>query len=231
MKKLLATKVIDNKIIRFKKEVSDRECKICGKIFTPHMVNSKYCSKKCGAKVYSKKYADAHKEDYKKWYKKNRELILKKNREKYHSDIEAARKTNREWNNKNRDKRRQMDRKSHDKHFHGRKKAAAIEKYGLICNRCGTIKTNYAEIAMHHTTFNAVDHDNQELLCRECHASIHNTGRKPHNFIPITKEQLLKAIDSTKTLVLAGEKLGISQTALLNKRKLFNLPIRKRNEK
>ena len=230
MRTILATSIVNGKIYRFQKTLKEQKCKECGNFFNPKRTTSKYCSKICGKKVYQKKYADANKDKINKYYQKHRTELLKKRREKYALDP-TIREANKKWCDEHKEIRKHQKRKSVDKIYHGGKKEHVIKKNGLVCSKCGDVKKKHCEIVMHHTNFDPTDHDFQELLCISCHNKIHKKGKPSHNLIYFSKQQILEAINSARTFFEASKKLGISQGALRRKRKLFNLPIRKRNAK
>lgn len=116
--------------------------------------------------------------------------------------------------------RRRAKYKSFDKRKHGGKRSVLIEKHGLKCSKCGK-EGSSLEIVAHHKTFNPLEHEHQELLCRACHCRLHHSVPKKN----VTKNQIEKAISETNNLDEACKILGINRSSLYWKRKKFGLDL------
>lgn len=110
-----------------------------------------------------------------------------------------------------------------DKKRHGGIRMKLIEQFGLICSRCGKEGTEF-DIVTHHSTWDNTDHSEQELLCRACHCREHHSVDKK----PLSKEQILLAIQEGGSMIRAEKILGISKETLYRKRKEYNLVIKRR---
>ena len=115
---------------------------------------------------------------------------------------------------KNKEKRAEYK----DRLLHGGKRKELIKKYGLKCFKCGK-EGKSSEIAAHHKTFNPLEHEYQELLCRACHCAVHHSFPKKN----VTKEDIEKSINETNNLDEACKILGINRSSLYWKRKKFGL--------
>lgn len=117
---------------------------------------------------------------------------------------------------------KKMANKRHkDKMLHGNKRSELLTENGFKCSACGK-EGNSFEIVAHHVTLDKADHDNQVLLCRACHASLHCKGRE---FKPITKELMQQTMDESNSIEEAAGKLGLSKSAMYTKRKMHGLRI------
>jgi hypothetical protein len=67
--------------------------------------------------------------------------------------------------------------------------------------------------------FNQIITKENKLVCRKCNPR----SMTPNNLKPITKEEIIKAIESTKNLFAACKSLGICRATLYDKRKKFDL--------
>ncbi len=122
---------------------------------------------------------------------------------------------------------RRKSREDSNQRLHGGERAKLIQRNGLICSKCGKEGSSY-NIVAHHVTFNPKDHSHQELLCRSCHCRIHHSVPKKD----ISREKMEEALESSRTIVEAQKKLGISKETFFRKRKEFGLEFRnKKNEK
>lgn len=221
-KAVYVSKIINGKRIREFVVLEDRKCATCGELFSPKTQRSIFCSRSCGKKgdrlknkeKYNKKAAD--------WYLNNKERAKKQRKEYYYNNQEAFYEYGKKWRLENKEKKSKTEKEYHDKTRHGSKKESSISENGLKCSRCGVKKDNRFDIIMHHKTFNNQEHEHQELLCRSCHAKIHMRA-KPNNLKEVTKEEIIKAIESTKNLFDACKSLGICRATLYDKRKKFNL--------
>jgi len=177
MKIIYGTKVVNGKPIRYHKILENKECEYCGDDFEPKRTDSKYCSRKCGKLAECRRNKERANLAAKKWYHDNKEKAQKTRNAYYKKNIDRERKRKREWNKKNVAHTREQNKFYKDATRHGEMREAMIEKFGLVCSKCGVEKNDRFDIVMHHITFNNKEHEYQELLCRSCHASIHMKER------------------------------------------------------
>lgn len=124
----------------------------------------------------------------------------------------------RQYQKENPNIKKKADLKYKDKVRHDYKREELIQKTGLICTECGKVGNSY-QIVAHHITGNNQEHEHQKLLCRACHCRLHQSIPKKN----VTKEQIERAIKSTKNLDEACKVLGINRSSLYWKRKKFGM--------
>jgi len=115
--------------------------------------------------------------------------------------------------------KRDEDAKYKDVLRHGGKRSELIAMFGLTCSACGVSGSGY-EIVAHHLTGNPQDHALQVLLCRPCHASIHQDGvdKKPRS-----REEILFAVRNTQNLDDAAALVFLSKSALKKRIKKYGI--------
>lgn len=112
------------------------------------------------------------------------------------------------------------DRIYKDKVRHGGHRERLLEIHGPRCSICGYEGEEF-EIVAHHITGKPNEHDFQILLCRSCHASIHQRGVDKKTGITI--DEIREAIESCKNLYEASDKVGLSRSGLYQRRKRYNI--------
>jgi len=202
--------------------LGERKCNICKDMFTPKKQASKYCSKKCSKKADYEKHKNEIREKQKKYYLENVESIKKNHKKYYIENRDKAIEYSKQWRLNNRDKAKHTTDTYHDKIRHGGLKSELVETLGLKCSNCRK-EGNTFEIIAHHITGDNTEHEHQDLLCRACHMKLHGIQANPSLYLRFTKEDVAKAIDSTKRLKDAQEKLGVSKTGLYRLRKHYDL--------
>lgn len=150
-----------------------RKCGVCGNEFEPKKQVSKYCSKSCGKKADYQRHAESYRKRSSEWYRNNLERARKGRQARYWKNPEYWRVKTREYTKLHRKKVRKHDNEYKDKIRHGGKRKELIQQNGLKCSSCGKIADRFTIIA-HHVTFDNQDHSEQILLCRSCHAKVHN---------------------------------------------------------
>lgn len=82
------------------------------------------------------------------------------------------------------------------------------------------------QLCVHHIDENIRNNkmDNLITLCKGCHAIVHHKGSLNNHYKDVSKEQIIKAIETTDTLEEAAEVLGITRKTLSLKRKEYDLP-------
>ena len=120
------------------------------------------------------------------------------------------------------------DQRYKDKVRHGGKRAELLKLFGVKgkfqCAMCGVLGDSFTIVA-HHVTGNKTAHEYQILLCRHCHAKLHDLGSKKRK--DISKEQIEDALTKFKLLDDACKYLGITRSFLRKKRIEYGFPKRK----
>ena len=172
---IYGTVEIDGKKVRKPILLEMTACKVCGKLFDPPKQESLYCSRKCGKKAEYERNKAKYITRTKEYYKDNKDEISRKRKDAYWNDPEKWRTKTRKYNELNKDKKKQRDDEYKDKTRHDGKRKELLEGRNYTCAKCKETKNSYQLVA-HHTTFDANDHECQELLCRSCHAKVHKFG-------------------------------------------------------
>lgn len=152
-----------------------RNCDLCGVEYQPLRQTSSFCSAKCMKKNDSIVNADKACERSKRWYRANLEKAKATRKAYYWSDPERFKAKTKKWRLENLEKAKATSNTVKDNLRHGGKRSELIKENGLVCSSCGKSGGSF-DIVAHHTTFKKTDHENQELLCRSCHAKIHRVG-------------------------------------------------------
>lgn len=97
-----------------------------------------------------------------------------------------------------------------------------LERDGFTCQTCGS---KY-DLVVHHLDHNVENNKMTNLItwCRHCHTSYHQRVELNVMYKDISRERVIKAIETTDNLEEAAEVLGITRKTLMNKRKEFGLP-------
>jgi len=148
-------------------------CGVCGNEYEARQRNQRYCSKKCRKRYDYLIRKEQYAQNSKKYYAKFREKFKKKRAERYWANPEKWRKATRDYYKVRKNQKHKVDEIYKDKVRHGGKRKELLDANGYVCSQCGKLCESFHIIA-HHTTFNPKDHHSQELLCRSCHASLHN---------------------------------------------------------
>ena len=195
--------------------LENRKCEQCGIEFEPQTQRGKYCSRECSKCAEKEQNKGNYQKRAREYYDENTEKCKQRHREYYWKNAESLRLKAKEYREKNYDEVRARDLKYKDRIRHGGKRDELVQQNGLKCSNCGYEGTSF-EITAHHATFDSMEHDSQELLCRRCHQRIHRMKL-------ILEEDIIDAIKKTKTIAMAAKILGISRGTLLMKRKKYNL--------
>lgn len=154
-----------------------RNCEVCGNEFEPKKQESKYCSRRCGKKADYKRHAEYNRKKSSEWYKNNLERANESRKAKYWSNPEYYRAKVREYRMLHKEQKKKADALYYDKIVHGGKRKRLIEDSKYVCKKCGgDTRKGYRSTIAHHTTFDSTDHANQEIVCRSCHAKVHQLG-------------------------------------------------------
>jgi predicted nucleic acid-binding Zn ribbon protein len=204
--------------------LEDRVCVICGKVFTPLTQRSVVCSKNCGKRNDYLKHKEKRIRQVELWRESNIEHVREQRKKKYWSDPEKYRKQTKKYCDAHREEVRESNISYKDKVRHGDLRDVLIGIYGLVCQQCGVSGESFGIVA-HHISGDPTDHKNQTLLCRSCHAKIHDLGSKRKKFV--SKEQIEEALSKFKLLEDACKHLGITRSFLRKKRIEYGFPNRK----
>ena len=177
MKIIYGSVIVDGEKSRRPILLEKRFCEECGLEFQPVTQASKYCSRKCSKKAEHKRNAERYKQKAKEWYEDNLEKARERRKEYYWKNPNHWREKTREWGEAHPKEKRQRDCVYKDKTRHGEKRQEMIKKFGLKCSECGLESENEFDIVLHHVKFDPQDHSEQVLLCRSCHAKVHNFGQ------------------------------------------------------
>ena len=159
---------------RTKVLVRKRKCRECGNDFQPQTKSSKYCSRSCGKKASRERTVEKDRERARLWYKDHLDEARKKRKERYWSNPEKHRQDTRRWREKNLEREKESQSRSKDARRHGGRRESILEQSNYACSVCGKdTRDGWRDSCVHHETFNSTDHDNQVLVCRNCHAKIH----------------------------------------------------------
>jgi len=158
-------------------EVENKECEFCKTNFKPKRRHQKYCCRKCYKKAERVRSAEKNKQRAKEWYANNKEKAKERRKDYYWSNPEKWRTKTLEYSKLNKDKVRKTDNEYKDKIRHDGKRKELLESRNYTCAKCGEKKDSFQLVA-HHTTWNPLDHECQELLCRSCHIKIHKPALK-----------------------------------------------------
>lgn len=149
-----------------------KRCIVCGYEFFPKLSKSVVCSGKCWAIQDYAKNKDRYKRRSIENYRDNLERCRKQRKRYYWSDPERFRERTKRWARQNVRYKRTRDLAYKDKIRHGGMRQRLIAQFGYVCSSCGKEKSSRG-IVVHHITFDPTKHDQQELLCRSCHALVH----------------------------------------------------------
>lgn len=203
--------------------LEDRKCLVCGKIFSPLTQNSIVCSRICGKKNDYKKHKTKRTQKVNEWREKNIEYVQKHRKQLYWSNPEKYRKAAKDYADANRPYKRSEDQLYKDKTRHGDLRKELIDVYGLVCQGCG-VSGDSLGIVAHHISGDPTDHKNQTLLCRSCHAKIHDFGHSRKK--DISSQQIENALTNFRTLDEMCKELGITRSFLRKKRIEYGFPKR-----
>jgi DNA-binding NtrC family response regulator len=212
------------KLVRRTIILEDRVCSICGKTFSPAKQTSKFCSLSCSKKNDYITHKEQRKKNVAEWRERNIEKVTKRRKEIYWSNPEKYRQQTKEYISKHKTQKRATDNSYKDKIRHGDLRKVLIEQYGMFCQMCKK-ECCSIDLAAHHVSGDPTDHKNQTLLCRSCHAKVHNFGNTKRK--DISKEQIEDALTKFKRLEDACEYLGITRSFLRKKRIEYGFPKRK----
>lgn len=203
--------------------LEDRKCEYCGIVFSPFRQESKYCSKKCSKKAEQVKHRDRYRENSRQWYKENIESAQKRRKEYYWERPELFKQKAKEYREANKEKVRTNNDSYKDKIRHGDLRKKLIEIYGTICQMCKKECEGF-DLTAHHISGDPTDHNNQTLLCRSCHAKVHDLGSKKRK--DISREQIEYALTKFRTLDEMCKYLEITRSFLRKKRIEYGFPDR-----
>jgi len=213
----------DGKKVRRLIVLEDRICSICGKTFSPSTQHSIVCSRLCGKKKDYITHKTKRIQKMNEWREKNLDRVIEKRKQKYWSNPEKYRQLTKEYFNKHRAKKRIDDEVYKDKTRHGDLRKELIDVYGLVCQGCGVSGDSFGIVA-HHISGDPTDHKNQTLLCRSCHAKIHDFGSQGSK--NISRQQIENALAKFRTLDEMCKDLGITRSFLRKKRIEYGFPDR-----
>lgn len=133
------------------------------------------------------------------------------------------------WHKKDRLKHKEVikirDRKYKDVVRHGGKREILLDGQKVYqCSKCGKTGNGF-QIVAHHITFDKNNHDEQEILCRACHARIHFLVNNPRRK-NISREQIEEVITKYDFLDDMCDALGVTRSYLYKLRKKYALPSR-----
>jgi 5-methylcytosine-specific restriction endonuclease McrA len=175
-----------------------KTCVICRNTFDPSKNHPKQecCSKQCTRK------------------NANNKAVLSGKKKEY----------SKRWGDKYREEKRKADLDYHNRTYFGGLKYEALKRDNYSCTVCGESKES--KLIVHHIDETPKDTDvleNLLTMCRTCHAKEHHAGELNVKYKNISKEEILEAINSSRTLQEASNKLGIDRSTLRRKRKEFGI--------
>lgn len=183
---------------RKERQSINKRCEVCdseftASIYTPYQI---YCSPVCLNHAMSRRAIESG---------RKREQYVK------HKDRYAEQKSeaHREYNDR-------MRFSSNKKHV--------LDRDGHKCTDCGKKKG----LIVHHIDGSGSfetpnnDMDNLVTLCRSCHMR-HHAGEKNHQFIHITKEQVLDARKESFSWEETARKLNVTRQTLIKRRKMLGI--------
>lgn len=204
--------------------LEDKNCEFCGNKFTPQKTISRYCSRDCGKQAERNRNANKNALRTKEWYRNNKGIAKERRREYYLANRERLIEYSKDYRNNHLGIKKVNDGLYKDKIRHGSLKELLIEKHGMICQWCGKQSDSF-DLTAHHVSGDPTDHKNQTLLCRSCHAKVHDLGS--YGSKDISKEQIEDALTKFKRLEDACKYLGITRSFLRKKRIEYGFPKRK----
>jgi len=154
--------------------LEQRKCRECGNGFQPKTQKSLYCSKACGNKAERDRSSAKNRERSKEWYHNNIEEARKKRKERYWSNPDKYRAYSKSWREEHPEEEKELRDRTKDRLLHGGRRKGILEQSNYICSVCGKdTRSGWRDSCVHHETFDSTDHDNQVLVCRNCHTKIH----------------------------------------------------------
>ena len=121
------------------------------------------------------KSSERDKERARLWYQNNKEKARRDRKLRYWLNPEKYRAYTKAYWDARKDEKREKDRIYKDKIRHAGRRLELIIQNGLHCSDCGSLEESINIVAHHISGKN--DHGLQILLCRACHARLHNNQR------------------------------------------------------